>query len=360
MFAVSLSKIRLLGPHLRPLFIFASPAGPRRTKTSKVQNSVVTLHHRGSTEEVLPVYVELAPMARKCAATIATSHHRTITQILRDTACAPSVEHSASSSSGGRIGGAPQRLLHVLVGDGIYSNGLAARILWEWMQLEYPNYRLINFACSTHSSNLVVRTALIGPSQKAASKHVLIANTVRFFKYLVPEYGAEFGARMDTYVLANHATLLPPGADTLRRFETLRRVYGAEVVPASLLEFVGHAHSVEARGPLAAELLRNLLLRSETKPVVTRFFLFAPCIATLFRWLLLRVLSRTEERQKRTKGDNTMKYASGFAFLKNQQTRETENKKGTGEGCPADGCDPVPRRGSLSDCEGRRHAGRSE
>ena len=151
----------------------------------------------------------------------------------------------------------------------------------------------------------------------------------------------------------------PPGADTLRRFETLRRVYGAEVVPASLLEFVGHAHSVEARGPLAAELLRNLLLRSETKPVVTRFFLFAPCIATLFRWLLLRVLARTEERQKRTKGDNTMKYASGFAF-KNKQTRGTENKKGTGEGCPADGRDPVPRRGSLSDCEGRRHAGRSE
>ena len=106
----------MLGPHLRPLFRFASPAGPRRTKTSKVQNSVVTLHHRGSTEEVLPVYVELAPMARKCAATIATSHHRTITQIMRDTACAPSVEHSASSSSGGRIGGAPQRLLHVLVG----------------------------------------------------------------------------------------------------------------------------------------------------------------------------------------------------------------------------------------------------
>ena len=217
----------------------------------------------------------------------------------------------------------------------------------------------LNFACSTHPSTLVVRTALIGPSQKAASKHVLIANTVRFFKYLVPEYGAEFGARMDTYVLANHATLLPPGADTLRRFETLRRVYGAEVVPASLLEFVGHAHSVEARGPLAAELLRNLLLRSETKPVVTRFFLFAPCIATLFRWLLLRVLARTEERQKRTKGDNTMKYASGFAF-KNKQTRETENKKGTGQGCPADGRDPVPRRGSLSDCEGRRHAGRSE
>ena len=100
-FAVSLYMIRMFGPHLRPLFRFAFPPGPRRTKTSKVQNSVVTLHHRASTEEVLPVYVELAPMARKCAATIATSHHRTITDIMRDTACAPSVEHSASSSSGG-------------------------------------------------------------------------------------------------------------------------------------------------------------------------------------------------------------------------------------------------------------------
>ena len=54
-------------------------AGPRRAKTSKVHNSVVSLHHRASAEEFLPVYVELQPMASKCAATIATSHHRTIT-----------------------------------------------------------------------------------------------------------------------------------------------------------------------------------------------------------------------------------------------------------------------------------------
>ena len=60
----------------------------------------------------------------------------------------------------------------------------------------------------------------------------------------MPEYGAEFGVRMDTYVLANHATLLPLGADTLRRFETLRRVCGAEVVPALLLQIAGHAHIV--------------------------------------------------------------------------------------------------------------------
>ena len=93
------------------------------------------------------------------------------------------------------------RLIHCLVGDGIYTNNAAARLLWSWAAAApvAPHYRLLVFTCSTHAANLVVRTAICDDARNADS-HLLVATCVRFFKYLMPEYAAEFAARLRAHV----------------------------------------------------------------------------------------------------------------------------------------------------------------
>ena len=52
--------------------------GMRRTRSSKVQRKVVSLHTSWQPEEPFSFLCELQPLARKCAATIATSHRKTM------------------------------------------------------------------------------------------------------------------------------------------------------------------------------------------------------------------------------------------------------------------------------------------
>ena len=64
-----------------------------------------------------------------------------------------------------------------------------------------PNYRFLVCMCSTHAANLVARTAICDDARNADS-HPLVATRVRFFKYLMPEYAAEFAARLRARVEA--------------------------------------------------------------------------------------------------------------------------------------------------------------
>ena len=147
---------------------------PLRGRSSKVQNNVATMH-RHSTDKPLSVPLELQPLARKTAETMATALRQVI----------ETVANQMAASTQGRV----VRLIHCLVGDGIYTNNAAARLLlWSWAAAApvAPHYRLLVFTCSTHAANLVVRTAICDDTRNADS-HPLVATRVRFFKYLMPE-----------------------------------------------------------------------------------------------------------------------------------------------------------------------------
>jgi hypothetical protein len=141
---------------------------PLRGRSSKIQNNVVTMH-RNSRDKQLPVLLELQPLARKDAGTLATALRGVI-----DT-----VATAMAKSTHGRV----VRLIHCLVGDGIFTNAAAARLLWSWAAAApvAPHYRLLVITCSTHVANLVVRTAVCD-DERNADNSPLVATCVRFFK----------------------------------------------------------------------------------------------------------------------------------------------------------------------------------
>ena len=83
--------------------------------SSKIQNNFVTID-RHSTDKPLPVLLELQPLARNDAETMATALRRVI-----DTAA-----NAIAASTHWRVA----RALHCLVGDGTFTNAAAARLLW--------------------------------------------------------------------------------------------------------------------------------------------------------------------------------------------------------------------------------------
>ena len=81
-----------------------------------------------------------------------------------------------------------------------------------------PCYRLLTFTCSTHAANLVVRSAIThdGRGRHADPDHQpLVANRVRFFKYLMPEYASDFVVRLRDYIDSNIRFMSEPPAQNL-------------------------------------------------------------------------------------------------------------------------------------------------
>ena len=72
--------------------------------------------HRNSTDKPLSLLLELQPLARNTAETMATALRHVI----------ETVANRMAASTQGRVA----RLIHCLVGDGIYTNNAAARLLW--------------------------------------------------------------------------------------------------------------------------------------------------------------------------------------------------------------------------------------
>ena len=128
----------------------------------------------------------------------------------------------------------------------------------------------------------------------------LVATCVRFFKYLMPEYAPEFVAWLRTVVEARlqlHLGTPPPAV--VAQWAGLQELYGKRVIPDSLCSLVNGAPGALEHWPRAAGRSRESLvagvaleverrcLRSEERPVTTRFWLVEGCAQTLFRWKLL-------------------------------------------------------------------------
>ncbi len=165
-------------------------------------------------------------------------------------------------------------------------------------------YRQLCFTCATHTANLVVRGAICTGGTDAGDGHPLVAVCVRFFKFLMPDYAVEFSASLRQYVTDN-LSFREDRADaaTVASWRKLQQLYGSRVIPDQVLELLhgpssslqhhigrssGSSHtncewSVQSQ---VAQMLENLCLRCEERPVTTRFWLFGDCVDCLFRFVL--------------------------------------------------------------------------
>ncbi len=138
--------------------VMASTAAPAvRIRSSKIQNAVVTLHVAPDT--MLPMLVELQPLMRKDARTIASSLRSVVGEVCRD---APS----------------QLRVVHCIVGDGVATNAAAARLLWHVMMQD--GSRL--FSCSSflrlnHLNQVQKKLTSRFPEVPAGEHHVRHAHS---------------------------------------------------------------------------------------------------------------------------------------------------------------------------------------
>ena len=156
-----------------------------------------------------------------------------------------------------------------------------------------------------------------------------------FFLYLLPDHALEFGEHLRKYVSDNHVmSPEPPSAECVNQWRGMQLLYGAKVLPDSLLTVlngpVGALHHF-GTGPgerdvveaLLARELERACMKAEEKPVTTRFWLFGDCVAALFRWVLLglppRYILKTGSTNPRARNQNSI--AKVCAFLEAPDAR---------------------------------------
>lgn len=275
----------------------------RRGRSSKIQNNVVRIAGGGHSMEFL---TELQPILRKDAATIA---HALLM------VCREICEQLVLGLHDQKHGCCCARVVHLIAGDGINTNGAAMRRLmrkmWSLQTELKVRYSIVSWTCASHASNLVVVVAICGriigkPTENSGA----CGACVRLYKYLIPDYIEEFSASLQLYIartLQLFDTPPPRAGLTAAEFQNL---YGDVVMPDDVVRLyngslgVGkmqHVIMQNSRGAAGEEdLLLNVqqrfflvlyrwILQMEERPVVTRFFLFAKCVAGLLRLLLLGI-----------------------------------------------------------------------
>ncbi len=266
--------------------------GVKRGRSSKIQNSVISVNKTASQTDFVRVPVELMALERKDAPTMATALLRSLQEVLQ--AVDPTVV---------------MRGLHVVIGDGIATNEAACRLLFGFMceRRFLTDYRLFFLRCSTHQANLVVKRAVCGPGHKHKD-HPLISCCSRFFKHLLPHNVEEFSTNLRLHAgrrvaFRNVATMTKEETDSARdranATRSLQRLYGKGVLPDSLIQAINGdlsglecLHTAGTKGNSLSEvlcLLHKHCLQVEEKPVVTRFHLFADCVHCLLRWKMLNL-----------------------------------------------------------------------
>jgi hypothetical protein len=194
----------------------SSRAGlPRRSRTSKVQIHVVTVTCKKKSWDVP---VELEGLVDKTAPTLATSFERLVKMLLENMLPQPQ-----PATGGRRKDSEPEVwLVHAIIGDAINTNQAAAKILWAVAAtgaFKIVRYFLLVGKCGTHQSALSAKNGVIGRAAAAAAEAAgegkefedVVANAVRIFKYLVPDYYEDFKFSIATWVHL-HVEVVEPEA----------------------------------------------------------------------------------------------------------------------------------------------------
>jgi hypothetical protein len=261
-----------------------------RGKSSKIQNQVVSVIT--GTQE-LEVFTELQALHKKDGATIAFSLIQTATRVIQKLRQAHPGENVTV------------RVLHLVTGDAVNTNENACKRLLHHFLSQASSlgirYSLVCVKCASHQANLIVQVAICGEVMANPIDNNLLCGTCsRLFKHLMPDYLEDFAANLRTHVLSKlHLRHDEEGCQAgLHRSRQLQQLYGQGVLPQRLLELLnGAVEKLEHVCPEGTsredvcgkvfQLLYRLVLQVQSKPIVTRFFLFTECVNTL---LLLDIL----------------------------------------------------------------------
>jgi hypothetical protein len=215
-----------------------------------VQQHAVYLH--SGKNNCLDILTELDGLADKRAETIATS----VDRVLRSVA---QIVGDAVQETGTR----KWFLVHVLVGDGIYTNNKAGRIVlaesWRLRVHEALCYLLILVVCGNHQANLSLASAVQGKIANTAFRMALTieqgnagenfkgAHTqvcgvaVRLSKYLINDYYSEFLGNVRDW--ASQLRIVPQAEarpEEAGKVERLYQLYGERVLPRAVLSVLNN------------------------------------------------------------------------------------------------------------------------
>ena len=286
---------------------------------------------------------ELQPLARKDAATLATAIAQAVQPVIQ-TVGSVLASSSSSRSNSSSSGVQSMRVLHLLVGDGINTNESAAKKVLHHLyhQASSVDYRLLVWRCASHQANLVVVVAIAGRlGGKPLDDNPLCATLSRLFKHLIPAYHDIFAAQLRAEVARRfrlvHDVNSPETLQLQERSRRLASLYGRAVLPDEVLQLRNRnlsamehvSHSGTDPVPLQQrmyDLLRRLVLVSEERPVVTRFFLFTPCCFSLLRMKLLGVPSSIFTAGAMVETESSKRIAAVKAFYDHDGTPQLLKK----------------------------------
>ena len=158
--------------------------------------------------------------------------------------------------------------------------------------------------CASHQANLLCALAVCGSlSADKKNDSTLCGTLTRMYKYIFPYYILELTWSLRQYVQAHFKLVVEeePSEETMQHKERTQRLlelYGEDILPDDLLavknrdianmEHVARPDGVSEAAAMEAmiEVLRKLVLISQERPVVTRFFLFTPCCFAMLRMFI--------------------------------------------------------------------------
>ena len=262
-----------------------------KSRTSKVQNQCLDICLPHTT---VRCPTELQALMQKNAGSIAFTLIAVLRGVLET--CVKGVAANPSCNA--------VRVVHMMFHDGVYSNSLAARMVLYFgrhFQTNLVSYRLLVWVCASHMGNLVAMIAVCGEAlANPIDSHQLCGTCHRMYKHLLNDYFEEFSKSLLLFVTHNFG-LIPGDPESqeirdARKTESLQSLYGQAVLPDALLPcfnicLTRFAHmALEPDASIRTrtfEVLRKLVLFVEEHPVVTRFFLFGPCVNGLLRMEIL-------------------------------------------------------------------------
>jgi hypothetical protein len=270
------------------------PRVPRRSRASKVQQHVVSVHV-GHRDWEIPT--EMEALGDKSAKTLATSFESLLRQVLDGILPTMGGDSQPQSAHDPEIW-----VFHVLVGDGIPTNEAAAKILWSCV-VERPcgqrvRYFLLLVKCATHQAALSAKHAIIGQAAACTGGElhkVIVGVSVRLYKYLINDYYEEFCFSVREWVLERLRVVTAADAGPMAQPETsvLQKVYTRHVIPDDMVALwnfdVGQLVHVATAGVdvdverarLVGRFVKFLienLLKVDSHPTLSRFFTFRDCI----------------------------------------------------------------------------------
>ena len=159
--------------------------------------------------------IDLEALADKTAPTLCTSIERIVRSVCEGVPVKPDHE---------------LWLPHVLIGDGIATNGAAAKQLWSTIQAQplggRIRYLLWLVRCATHSAALSTKTGVIG----GVAKHIgfddgdLVTTTsVRLYKYVINDYYEDFVISVRAWVSDNLVVWRPDAATNHGQIQARRQ-----------------------------------------------------------------------------------------------------------------------------------------